>query len=252
MSIRLEPLMAAPKRVLHSAAVQLRTAVNRLGYDVTRENFKHRFVNALQYNGIGTVLDIGANTGQFGALLRRAGFRGRIVSVEPLGDAFAQLSRRAGSDPAWAVERAAVSDHAGAVTINVAGNSVSSSVLPMLERHAAAAPQSQYVRTEEVPATTVDELVVRHSIDPPTALLKVDVQGYEQAVLAGAARTLARFGAVRLELSLVPLYEGQALMHELVGQLAGHGFDLWLLEPGFTEPVTRRLLQLDGVFFRRS
>lgn len=245
-------MAGARGKLPHRAALRLRSAVNRMGYDVTRENFKHRFVNALRYNGIGTVLDIGANTGQFGALLRHSGFAGRIVSLEPLSDAFDQLSRRAQSDASWSVERAAVSDQVGTLTINVAGNSVSSSVLPMLERHAAAAPASRYVATEDVPATTVDELVVRHSINPETTLLKVDVQGYEQTVLDGAAKTLDRFGAVRLELSLVPLYEGQSLMHEMVGQLAEHGLDLWVLEPGFTEPTTRRLLQLDGVFFRRG
>jgi FkbM family methyltransferase len=234
------------------AAMQVRTAVNRMGYDVTRENFKHRFVHALQYNGITTVLDIGANTGQFGALLRSAKFDGRIISLEPLGAAFVELRDRAHADPEWDVERAAVSDKAGTLTINVAGNSVSSSVLPMLERHAAAAPESQYVATEEVPSTTVDDLVERHAITPESALLKVDVQGYEQTVLDGAADTLDRFGAVRLELSLVPLYEGQSLMHQMVGRMADRGLDLWVLEPGFTEPTTRRLLQLDGVFFRRA
>jgi FkbM family methyltransferase len=245
-------MAAARGKVLHRAALRLRSTVNWMGYDVTRENFKYRFVNALRYNGIGTVLDIGANTGQFGALLRRSGFTGRIVSLEPLNDAFDKLSLRAQADASWSVERAAVSDQVGTLTINVAGNSVSSSVLPMLDRHAAAAPASRYVATEDVPATTVDELVVRHSINPETTLLKVDVQGYEQTVLHGAAKTLDRFGAVRLELSLVPLYGGQSLMHEMVAQLAEHGLDLWVLEPGFTEPTTRRLLQLDGVFFRRG
>jgi FkbM family methyltransferase len=242
----------ARRITLQRTVMQLRSAVNKLGYDVTRENFKHRFVSALAHNGITTVLDIGANTGQFGALLRRAKFDGRIISLEPLRDAFDQLSRRVQSDAKWVAERAAVSDHSGTLTINVSGNSVSSSVLPMLERHAEAAPQSQYVATEEVPATTVDDLVERHAITPETSLLKVDVQGYEQTVLDGAAKTLDAFGAVRLELSLVPLYEGQTLMHEMVAQLADRGLDLWILEPGFTEPVTRRLLQLDGVFFRRD
>jgi FkbM family methyltransferase len=233
------------------AMTSVRLLLNRAGFEVTREHFKHRFVYSLGQHGIDTVIDIGANTGQFGHLLRRSGFRGRIHSVEPLQSAFAALQAGAASDPRWTVQHAAVSDEPGTLTMNVSGNSVSSSVLPMLDRHAVAAPQAQYVATEQVVATTVDDILTHADLNPETALLKVDVQGYEKAVLDGAAKTLDRFAAVRTEMSLVALYDGQPLLAELVEYLGGHGFELWSVEPGFVEPGTRRLLQLDGVFFRR-
>jgi FkbM family methyltransferase len=244
--------MANSRSLAGRAVEQAVLLANRLGIDVTRELFKHRFLPALAGRGVDTVLDIGANSGQFGRQLRRAGYRDRIHSVEPLADAFAQLQRAAGRDRRWTVERAAVSDAAGTLTMNVSQNSVSSSVLPILERSVAAAPQTRYVATEPVPATTVDDLVAEHRLVPDRTLLKVDVQGYEQAVLAGAAKTLERFAAIRTEMSLVALYEGQVLMPELVEALTGRGFELWFLEPGFSEPGTRRLLQLDGVFLRRQ
>jgi hypothetical protein len=134
--------------------------------------------------------------------------------------------------------------------MNVSANSVSSSVLPMLETHADAAPQSRYVATEEVPATTVDELVRRCGFHPPSTLLKIDVQGYEKSVLDGAEQTLAGFAGVRTELSLTPLYEGQALLPDIIGDLGAVGLQLWFVEPGFRDPASRRLLQLDGTFFR--
>jgi FkbM family methyltransferase len=230
----------------------LRLLVNRAGYDVTRENFRHRFVFALHQHAVTAVLDVGANTGQFAQALRRAKYAGDIVSVEPLSAAFEVLRRNAERDPHWTAERAAVSDRPGTLTLNVAANSVSSSALPILDRHTSAAPASRYVTSEEVEATTVDELVARHALVPETTLLKIDVQGYEQSVLDGAAETLSRFGAVRTELSLVPLYDGQALLPEIVERLGRHGLELWFVEPGFTEPGTRRLLQLDGMFFRRE
>lgn len=225
--------------------------VHRAGFDIYRESFKRRFVFALLQHGVDTVLDIGANVGQFGQELRRADFTGRIISLEPLAEAFTALQRLASDDPSWITERAAVGASVGTLTMNVAGNSVSSSALPMLERHAEAAPESRYVATQEVPATTVDALVEKYGIRPETALLKIDVQGYEQPVLAGAAATLERFAAVRTEMSLVALYEGQALFADILTELDGRGFDLWQLEPGFVEPSTGRLLQADGVFFRR-
>lgn len=242
--------MVSPRALGVTAQTQVRLLVNRAGYEVTRDHFKHRFVRSLHQAGIDSVLDVGANVGQFGSQLRRAGFTGRIHSVEPLHAAFDRLRRRAGRDERWTVQRAAVSAEAGTIRMNVAGNSVSSSVLPMLERHAAAAPQAQYVGSEDVPASTVDAIVDDFGLCPERTLLKIDVQGYEQQVLAGAAATLDRFVGVRTEMSIVPLYAGQVLMPEMIDLLTGRGFELWYVEPGFVEPQTQRLLQLDGLFLR--
>jgi hypothetical protein len=101
-----------------------------------------------------------------------------------------------------------------------------------------------------VPATTVDEIVAAQGLDPERTVLKIDVQGYERQVLDGAAKTLPSFRGVRTEMSLVALYEGQALMDEIAELICRHGFELWLIEPGFHDPHSRRLLQLDGVYFR--
>jgi FkbM family methyltransferase len=233
------------QRAVHEAKL----LVHRAGFEVTRATFKHRFVYQIHQHGIDTVLDVGANTGQFARLLRQAGFTGRIHSVEPLQSAFGRLEAAARGNAQWTVQRAAVGAAAGTLTMNVSGNSVSSSVLPMLDRHESAAPSARYVAQEEVPAVTVDDIVTEQHLVPQRTLLKIDVQGYEQAVLDGAAKTLPMFGGIRTEMSLVPLYEGQQLMPEIVGRLAELGFELWFVDPGFTDPETRRLLQLDGVFF---
>ncbi len=244
--------MKSPRPILHRAVHEAKLLAHRAGFDIARESFKRRFVHALHLRGVDAVLDIGANSGQFAVALRRAGFTGRIISVEPLQDAYRALERACDRDPAWRAHRAAVGAEPGTLTMNVSGNSVSSSALPMLARHADAAPVSQYVGTEEVTATTVDELVDEYDLKPESALLKIDVQGYERPVLDGAAATLERFAAIRTEMSLAPLYEGQVLLTDLLVELRDRGFELWLLEPGFVEPATGRLLQADGVFFRRA
>jgi len=120
----------------------------------------------------------------------------------------------------------------------------------MLDLHASAAPASQYVGTQDVPASTVDELLGTRFIDPAACFLKIDVQGYESAVLDGASHTLADMAMVELELSLAPLYAGQALMPELVQRMADNGLVPWALKPAFADSRNGRLLQVDGVFIR--
>jgi len=96
----------------------------------------------------------------------------------------------------------------GIVEMHVSGTSVSSSILEMLPLHLEAGPQSSYVGTETVQVHPLDHLCPLNSTD--RVLLKVDVQGYESQVLAGALRVLEGCRAVMSEMSLVPLYDGQA------------------------------------------
>jgi hypothetical protein len=143
----------------------------------------------------------------------------------------------------------------GDVEINIAANSFSSSILPMLDSHLAAAPNSAYLQKEKVPLRRLDDLVA--DLLPTTnpgryIFLKLDVQGYESQVLAGATQLLNHTLAVQLEMSLLPLYEGEALMPQMHAAMNAKGFDLWDLEPSFRDPATGRLLQLDGIFIRSS
>ena len=196
------------------------------------------------------LLDIGANGGQFAQLMRRAGHQGRILSVEPVSDAYAALARAAAGDPRWVVERVAVGAAPGTQVIHVAGNSVSSSLLPMGERHLELSPESGYTRDEEVTVTTVEALVAQHGIDPRTAMLKADVQGLESAVLDGAGDGLGDFAMLLLELSLLELYEGQELLPELLTRLTGCGFELWTFFPAYIDKVNGRMWWADGLFVR--
>ena len=227
-----------------------RRTVNRFGLDITRDPFNHRLVRLCRAARIDAVLDVGANAGQYARGLRAAGFVGRIVSCEPLAAPYRELARAAGRDPRWETVRTALGDRDGTITVNVAGNSYSSSVLTMLPAHLDAAPQSQYVGTEKSPVTTVDQICGGLGVDPARSLLKLDVQGYEHVVLDGAAQVLPRLAAVQVELSLTPLYDAQPLMPDMVERLEGSGFHLWALEPGFSDPRSGRLLQCDGVFLR--
>src|SRR6185437_13227556 len=127
-------------RLRESAKMTLRSGLHRRNLDLVRNPFPVRVATALRWLGIDTVLDVGANVGQYGSALRSSGFDGRIVSCEPLPDAHAALSRRCASDPMWTALPTAVGAEPGTVSINVSANSYSSSVLPMLAAHLDAAP----------------------------------------------------------------------------------------------------------------
>jgi hypothetical protein len=130
----------------------------------------------------------------------------------------------------------------------------------MLDSHLAAAPNSAYLQKEKVPLRRLDHALadlhpdlLEAAVAPTRCIfLKLDVQGYEPQVLAGATQVLNRTLAVQLEMSLLPLYEGEALMPQMHAVMAAKGFNLWDLEPTFRDPATGRLLQLDGIFLRSS
>lgn len=210
-----------------------------------------RLVKMLNANGVDLVLDVGANTGGYAATLREAGYRGRILSFEPLSSAHARLTLAAERDPNWSVApRMALGDRDADVAINIAGNSASSSLLPMTDQHKSAAPESSYVGIESVTVRRLDAF--QHPLLDSSAspFLKIDTQGYEPQVLAGAAGILPKLVGVQLEMSLQHLYEGQSLWRDVIAFLETAGFELWALVPGFFEPATGRMLQCDGIFFR--
>lgn len=225
-----------------------RRGVEILGYP--RAFAAHRSLRGLlEQEQIDLVFDVGANTGQFVDELRASGYDRRIISFEPLASAHSVLCGRANGDPLWSIaERTAIGAETGQVEIHISRNGVSSSILDMLPSHSEAEPQSSYTGTETVPVKRLDDLCVVGAAD--RAMLKIDVQGYERQVLQGAQRVLAGCRAVILEMSLVPLYDGQTLARQLWEVLAGAGFEAWALEPGFRHPQTGRMLQLDGVFVR--
>ena len=235
--------------LVEAAKLGLRRALGKADLSISRDPYSHRVTRALAHHGIDTVIDVGANVGQYAALLRAGGYRGQIVSVEPLDSAFAALSARAAKDPRWTALQNGVGEAPGTIDINISANSYSSSVLDINDAHLDAAPDSRYVGTQQIELTTVAHLVDQQGIDPARCLLKVDTQGYESQVLAGAEPVLGKIAAVQLELSFVELYAGQALFDDHVAALRGHGFELWSLDPGISGS-DGRMLQCDGLFMR--
>lgn len=237
----------------------IRTLSRRCGYEITRyspaTDHTARLLRCLKIGQVETVIDVGANVGQFACGLRRAGYRGQIISIEPQREAHAVLVSEAAKDPLnnWQVlPRMALGESQATLDLHIAGNSWSTSLLPMLDAHVNALPSSREVRVEKIPVHRLDEAIQAAGLQTASSmLLKLDVQGYESQVLRGATGVLHATRAILTEMSLAPLYEGQVMWRELCDQIMSYGFDLFDIQPGFADPATGRLLQVDGLFARR-
>jgi len=239
--------------------MQIKKFIRRLlrsaGYDIVYYRHTHHSLARrkwlLDSYGVKIVLDVGANTGQFAQTLWEIGYRGEIVSFEPLPEAYGVLKANAsGSARVWQVRNVALGDRNGRSTIHVAGNSVSSSILPMLSKHERAAPESRYVRDVEVEVTRLDAIFLPEWRADGGVYLKIDTQGYEKQVLEGAERSLPFIDTIQLEMSLSPLYEGEMLFDAMYGLLTAKGYRLVAIEPGFSDSEGGELLQVDGIFHK--
>lgn len=230
-----------------------RRLLQEVGYDITPfpplpESTGRRklFFDVEKFD---TVLDIGANTGQFARYTRyQLEFRKKIISFEPLSLAFASLKEKAENDPEWTVHNCAIGDEAGKKEINIAGNSFSSSLLDMLPAHSNAAPHSKYQDKEWVEVKTLDSFLGSFFKKNENIFLKIDTQGFEKQVLNGAKESLKHISTIQLEMSLVPLYQGEMIFAEMYPLLLQIGFGLIDIDGGFSDPKTGRLLQIDGIF----
>lgn len=233
----------------------LRKLAWKVGYDVHRFDAETsglvRRRQLLKTYGIDVVLDVGANEGQYASELRDdIGYRGKIVSFEPLSSAYQKLAKLAAADSRWQTVNCALGEQPGEQQINVSDNSVSSSLLDILPAHTASAPGSEYVARETIRVDTLDALFDDYCSADDNVYLKIDTQGFERQVLTGAEQSLSRVNTIQLEMSLAPLYAGELLFPDMLSLLVGMGYTPVSLEPGFTNLDTGQLLQVDGIFHR--
>lgn len=240
----------------------IRNLIRMLGIDVVRypykpivrvkrasnEWYENRF-KLIDQSNIDLVLDVGANVGKYGIQLRRKGYKGQIVSFEPLEKEFSSLKEASAHDPLWRVHNFALGELTTTSTINVAGNSESSSILDMEQTHEESAPDSVYIGKQLIEIKALDDIFDEFS-SFKRIYLKLDVQGYEERVFKGLTKNLSKICAIQIEMSLVELYKGEKTFFEQSQFLLSNGFRLMSLEPGFFDPKSGQLLQTDGIWFR--
>ena len=195
-----------------------------------------------QFSTIDAIIDVGANIGQFAYMAHVAWPDVPIHSFEPDPDAFATLSANAGRfGIAGTRHAAAVSSASGRAVLHVQKDRVNNSLLPRTGEPA--------VADIEVACVTLDAALAS-GVAPRRALLKLDTQGTEIAVLAGATATVSGCAAVLVEAAVQPAYEGAAFLGDLVHALRDQGFVLFDIADVLRTPVADGcgLRELDLLF----
>ncbi len=181
-----------------------------------------RILAGLQLN---TVVDIGANRGQFALCIRRLYPQAQIFSFEPLSKPTHAWMRNFRGDTRAQLFKKAIALQSGSATMHVSRWDVSSSLLPFAQAQHDNFPLTEEASREVVETTTLETCVEERLIQGQ-ALLKLDVQGFELSALQGCGRLLERFRYVYVEASFIELYVGQALATEVIEFLFSRGFKL--------------------------
>jgi FkbM family methyltransferase len=242
---------------IRNRTLKLSTRLARaFGYDLVdrtyRLNSDLRLAALLKHHRINLVFDVGANKGQYGTRLKELGYDGQIVSFEPLSSAFADLEAAARLHTNWKAVNLALGDSNGAAKINVSQNSQSSSLLPSLPALLKSAPKAVTTHQEEVRVSTLDSIIHEYDFKGAKLFLKIDAQGYEAKVLAGARQSLGRMRGIQAESALLPMYAGEILFPEMLEQMSRLGLQLSSLEYGLADRRTGQLLEVDCIFFRET
>lgn len=221
-----------------------------LGLDVRRIGYSHDIIDFVTDRAIDVVLDVGANIGQFGEELRQKGYRGKIVSFEPIPDEYRILDLKARGDGNWEAHNFALGERTERSSINVSEASVFSSILPSTTAAVRHAEGAVVTGTQPIEVRRLDDVIPALA---GNALLKIDTQGYERQVLEGSRRLLPMMKGVLMELPIIHLYQQTWQLHEALRFMAEAGFVPAQIHPVAYHSVDRMsLVEVDCLFRPRD
>jgi len=209
-----------------------------------------RRIKLLRTHNIDTVLDVGANIGQYGSELRNIGFKGTILSFEPTSEAFAKLKKNAQKDANWKVYNFSLGAFDGETEINISKNSVSSSILNNLPQLTESAPEAKFISKETIKVKKIDTIFQELGLTNKQIYLKIDTQGYENMVIEGAKESLPLIKGIQIEMALIPTYENAITFDEMITKLKQNNYITTSIESGYYDKKTGKLLEVDGIFFK--
>lgn len=232
-------------------------AAGGLGYHIglrppTGDTLEGHLRTLFDHLALNCVIDVGAHHGDFGRLVRRLGYTGRIVSFEPVAANFARLQEASSADPAWRIHDLALGAEAGRQPINVTRQSSLPSLRsPSAYGRAYFQGQLDIVDRPMIDVRRLDDVFAEcvGGLASPRVFLKLDTQGYDTEVLRGGTGSLGQVLALQSELSVQAIYQGAPRYTEAIAELNALGFELSGLFP-VTLDRKLRLIEMDCVVIR--
>lgn len=204
--------------------------------------------------GISTVIDIGANEGQFAKLAREVFPEAQIYSFEPLPDCFEKLGKALPGDKNFRSFNLAIGSKEGSLEFFRSAHTPSSSFLRMEDAHKDAFPESSDGQSDKplmVNIKTLDSVLEDIGL-ADGILLKIDVQGYELEAIEGSKGVMGRCDIVIIEMSFQKLYKDQPLFHDVYEKMYNLGFEFRGGLNQMLHPETHEVVQMDAIFVKRK
>jgi FkbM family methyltransferase len=226
----------------------------KLGFDfyalkdrVEKENQKLIW---LKNKNIKSIIDVGANVGQFTSKIREINATAKIYSFEPIASCHAILANNFKNDKNFMAYNYACGDTTETLQINVNNYSPSSSILDIQQLHIDNFKHTASSTKENIKIDLLDNLIDVGELEAPI-LIKIDTQGFEKKVIAGAQKVLSKTDIILIELSYQKLYKDQSLFHEIYTILYDFGFQYIGNMEELLSPIDGVPLQSDGIFIKR-
>ncbi len=239
------------KKSIHKAA-------NVFGFDVIKkghfdQGLGTHLSKVFKSREIDCVLDVGANSGQYGKYLRDIGYTGYIVSFEPVKSVFDELVKNSSADAKWICHNLALGDETQTLRINVFEDTQFSSFLEASDYSKTMWEVIRQSSAEDVAVARLDEVFdgIKGATGCQNFYLKLDTQGFDLKVFRGAGESLRHIHAMQSELSLISVYEGMERSFAGLEQYRDAGFLISGMFPINIEP-SLAVIEYDCVLVKRD
>ncbi|NMC85437.1 MAG: FkbM family methyltransferase [Anaerolineaceae bacterium] len=209
-----------------------------------------RVKNLISHYGINVVLDVGANDGETGMFLRRIGYKGKIISFEPISSTFKKLSEKAQKDPVWDAYPIALGSKNEQRTIKLMDQSYLISFLDPNENFVHFFGKEDRTKEETIQIRRLEDVLPEVITDLESAriFLKMDTQGFDLEVFAGLGQLVDKIVLLQSEASIIPIYKNMPHISDSLSTFEAAGFTIAGIYTVNMEEATLREIESDLLF----